>query len=486
MNFLDQLDAASDRNQSILVLGLDPNPEMLPAYHGAAHGQLTDELWDWLNQIIVATADLVCAYKPSLGFYQSLGASGLELLEQVLLSIPADIPVILDAKHSDLNSSSLFAHTIFEQWHVDAVTLNPFAGQDQAAPFLVYPDKAAFITCRTSNPGAIAIQNYPMPDAPLYLHLVKEVAAWGPPNQVCLEIGTSEPNILAKVRHLAPERLILARSIWQDPAALAAMITAGLNSHGSGLLLPVPQDFLAQENPMEAIASLNTEINQHRQIPQQQADSQQCNLWTSNLCLLEEHPHQDLILQLFDLDCILFGDYIQASGATFSYYVDLRKVISNPQVFHQMISAYGEILKTLQFNRIAGLPYGALPTATGLSLHLGQPMIFPRKEVKAHGTRRVIEGHFQPGETAVVIDDTLISGKSALEGVEKLTSVGLKVTDIVVFINHEAGGADRMRAAGYHVHEVLTLAEITETLYEAGRIDEEQYTALLHHDKLKA
>lgn len=131
--------------------------------------------------------------------------------------------------------------------------------------------------------------------------------------------------------------------------------------------------------------------------------------------LLNKHPLLDLILQLYDIGCIMFGEFVQASGATFPYYIDLRKIISNPQIFHQIVIAYAEILKDLTYDRIAGIPYGSLPTATGLSLHLNSPMIFPRKEVKAHGTRKVIEGNFNPGEVVVIVDDILISGKSVME-----------------------------------------------------------------------
>jgi uridine monophosphate synthetase len=174
----------------------------------------------------------------------------------------------------------------------------------------------------------------------------------------------------------------------------------------------------------------------------------------------------------------MFGNFVQASGAIFPYYVDLRKIISNPQIFHQILSAYADILKDLSFDRIAGIPYGSLPTATGLALHLNRPMIFPRKEVKAHGTRRLIEGNFHPGETVVVVDDILISGKSAMEGAAKIKSAGLNVHDIVVFMDHEQGVKDRLRENGYRAHAVLTISEITETLYEAGRINEEQVKAL--------
>ena len=135
-------------------------------------------------------------------------------------------------------------------------------------------------------------------------------------------------------------------------------------------------------------------------------------------------------------------------------------------------------MQTLSFDRIAGIPYGSLPTATGLALRLNYPMIFPRKEVKAHGTRRLIEGNFHPGETVVVVDDILISGKSAMEGAEKLKSAGLNVHDIVVFMDHEQGVKDRLKENGYRAHAVVTISEITETLYEAGRIDQKQYLAL--------
>jgi uridine monophosphate synthetase len=188
-----------------------------------------------------------------------------------------------------------------------------------------------------------------------------------------------------------------------------------------------------------------------------------------------------LILQLFDLECILFGNYVQASGAEFAYYIDLRKIISNPQVFHQVLNAYAQILDNLVFDRIAGIPYGSLPTATGLSLRLHHPMIFPRKEVKAHGTRRLIEGQFNPGETVVVVDDILISGTSAIEGAGKLESAGLKVNDIVVLLDHEKGVKTRLKQEGYQAHSVLTLSEIAQILYDAGRIDESQRDLLLPH-----
>lgn len=477
MDFFEKLNAAIAQNQSLLVVGLDPNPEMMPTRYRKREGKdgIIDDLWDWLQFIIAETTDLVCAYKPTFGFYKALGVPGMELLHKTLTAIPAHIPIILDAKHGDLNTSTIFAQTIFAEWQIDAVTLSPYSGQDHIAPFLIYPGKAVFVLCCTSNPGAVSLQHYPTPDSPLYLQVVKEARNWGTPEQLALEVGTTEADIFARIRAIAPERIILARSIWAEGGNLTQILTAGLNANGDGLLIPIPLEMLISDNPTEPIQLLREEINQARhQVIQ---ESYSCDLWTPDVCFLDKHPYQDLILQLYDIGCILFGEFVQASGAVFPYYIDLRKIISNPQLFHQVLSAYADILIDLRFDRIAGIPYGSLPTATGLSLHLNYPMIFPRKEVKAHGTRRLIEGHFEPGETVVVVDDILITGKSVMEGADKLKSAGLNVEDIVVFIDHEQGVKDRMKANGYRAHSVLTLSEITETLYRAGRINEEQFQA---------
>lgn len=476
MNFFDKLNQAIVQNQSLLIVGLDPNPEIMPSNYNK-QDNLIDNLWEWLQYQITETKDLVCAYKPTLGFYEALGAPGIELLQKTLSTIPKHIPIILDAKHSDLNTSSIFAQTIFEKWQVDAVTLSPYAGQDQVAPFLVYPGKAVFVLCCTSNQGAITLQQYPTPDAPFYLQVVKEAKTWGTPEEVALEVGTTNASILSRIRSNAPERVILARSIWAEGGCnLTQILTAGLSASGDNLLIPVPLEMLMSEQPAIAIQSLRESVNQVRNQMIQEGST--CELWTSNVCLLDQHPQQDLILQLYDIGCILFGNFVQASGATFPYYIDLRKIISNPQIFHQILNAYADILKTLSFDRIAGIPYGSLPTATGLALRLNYPMIFPRKEVKAHGTRRVIEGNFSPGETVVVVDDILISGKSVMEGAQKLQSAGLKVNDIVVFMDHQQGVKDKLQANGYRAHSVLTIAEITQTLYQANRINQEQFNLL--------
>lgn len=484
MKFVDKLNHASDRNQSLLSVSLDPNPEIWPKSYGSEDVISSNllALKEWLQFLVAQTNDLVCAYTINLEFYRVLGSLGMGLLRQTLNTIPQNIPIILDAKYSGIDTSTIFARTIFCDWQVDAVTLNPYSGQDEVVPFLLYPEKAVFILCATANPSATVLQEYPSVDSPFYLQLVKEAKTWGTPEQVGLQVG-GDTEILARIRDLAPERIILASDIPTESKQLKNILESELNSNGEGLIIPVPPEMLSDEYPRTSIQKLKEKINQLRfEIVQ---NNPTCSLWLPNVCLLKEHPHKDLILQLYDIGCIQFGEYVQASGATFPYYIDLRTIISHPQVFEKVLSAYGDILQNLKFDRIAGIPYGSLPTATGLGLRLNYPIIFPRKEVKAHGTRRLVEGKFLEGETIVVVDDILITGKSVMEGAEKLKSVALKVEDIVVFIDHEKGVKDKLEHNGYRPHAVLTISEVAQTLYEAGRLNLEQWKLLKEDEEIR-
>ena len=503
MGFFVRLTDAIAARQSLLVTGLDPNPEMLQAWahrRGMGGRSFLSQARHWIKAVVEATADHVCAYKPSLGFYQALGHVGLELLREVRELVPLDIPLIIDAKHGDLNSSSALAHYLFRELGADGVTLSPLAGQDIAAPFLLYPEKAVVITCHSSNAAARVLQHHPDEDDPLYLRIVRESQLWATPDQLLLEVGTSDPAILARVRQEAPERFLILRSLWGEEDRLDALLEAGLSPSADGLLMPLPQNLLVEDDIAERSAALKRRISERRDHwleRRAQDQSDVCSLWLPDRqkdsgaidgaapdADGSEDPLASLILDLFDIGCLLFGDYVQASGAVFNYYVDLRQIISDPNLFHRVLHAYAGQLGELVFDRIAGIPYGSLPTATGLSLQLHKPLLYPRKEVKAHGARRLIEGDFEEGDRVVVVDDILITGSSVLEGIAKLESSGLEVEDVVVFIDH-GGQADtsarqRLARSGYRCHAVLDIQRITEVLHAAGRLSDEQAATLGH------
>ena len=499
MGFFTVLTEAMTSRSSLLVTGLDPNPEMLRSWatsRGLGGSSLLSQARSWCKSVIEATADHVCAYKPSLGFYQAMGAAGVELMVEVRELLPHDLPLIIDIKHGDLNSSSAIASYLFQTLQADAVTLNPIAGQDIAAPFLLYPGKGVVINCHSSNPAAKVLQHYPNEDEPFYLQVVRESQRWGTVDQLLLEVGTSDPDILKRVRQAAPERFVMLRSLWGEEGNLQRLLESGLNQAGDGLLLPLPQSLLNESDINRQTAALKTRINKIREehlntqleILRQQP-TEQCRIWPhtnrtnaaeqSNIERTEiEKDLRELVIDLFDIKCLLFGEFEQASGEIFNYYVDLRQIISDPALFHRVLDCYAQVLRTLKFDRIAGIPYGSLPTATGLSLQLHKPLIYPRKEVKAHGTRRLVEGEFNEGETVAVVDDILITGGSVLEGIAKLESSGLNVNDVVVFLDHgglqDTRAKERLNAKGLNIQAVLSLETISDVLEEAERISADQ------------
>jgi orotate phosphoribosyltransferase len=180
---------------------------------------------------------------------------------------------------------------------------------------------------------------------------------------------------------------------------------------------------------------------------------------------------------LLEAGCVKFGEFTLKSGLKSPIYIDLRQIITYPKLLAQIGVAYLPILKGLEFQRIAGLPYAAIPIATAISLAGNYPMIYPRKEVKEYGTKAEIEGEYHARETVVVIDDLATTGGSKFEAIEKLTSAGLKVKDVVVLIDRQSGAKEALEQAGYRLHTVLTITQLLEYWEETGKVEKEKIAA---------
>jgi uridine monophosphate synthetase len=172
--------------------------------------------------------------------------------------------------------------------------------------------------------------------------------------------------------------------------------------------------------------------------------------------------------------CIKFGNFALKSGLQSPIYIDLRQIITYPRLLEQTGAAYLPLLKELKFDRIAGLPYAAIPIATALSLQGNYPMIYPRKEVKTYGTKAEIEGEYHAGETVVVIDDLATTGGSKFEAIEKLTGVGLLVKDVVVLVDRQSGAKESLAQAGYSMHAVLTISQLLDYWEENGKVEKDK------------
>jgi|SRR5688572_19428558 len=177
---------------------------------------------------------------------------------------------------------------------------------------------------------------------------------------------------------------------------------------------------------------------------------------------------------LLEAGCIKFGEFTLKSGLKSPIYIDLRQIISHPRLLANVAQAYLPIISNLQFSCIAGLPYAAIPIATAISLAGNYPMIYPRKEVKTYGTKAEIEGEYHAGETVLVIDDLATTGGSKFEAIEKLTSAGLVVKDVVVLVDRQSGAKESLEQAGYSMHAVLTIGQLLEYWETTGRVENDK------------
>ena len=180
---------------------------------------------------------------------------------------------------------------------------------------------------------------------------------------------------------------------------------------------------------------------------------------------------------LLSAGCIKFGDFTLKSGLKSPFYIDLRQIISHPKLLAEVAQAYLPLISNLQFSRIAGLPYAAIPIATAISLVGNYPMIYPRKEAKSYGTKAEIEGEYHAGETVLVIDDLATTGGSKFEAIEKLTGVGLVVKDIVVLVDRQSGAKESLEQAGYFMHAVLTISQLLDYWEKAGKVEQDKIEA---------
>lgn len=186
-------------------------------------------------------------------------------------------------------------------------------------------------------------------------------------------------------------------------------------------------------------------------------------------------------LELFRIGGVKLGEFTLKSGRKSPVYVDLRVLVSSPSVLRMAGEALLPVLERLQFDRIAGLPYAGLPIAVSASLAGNLPMLYARKEAKDYGTRKLIEGAYEPGMTVALLDDVITDGGAKLELVTPFLQEGLKVRDFVVLVDREQGGADLLRNNGYELHSVFTLRQVLEALRRGDAITPEQYSKVMDY-----
>lgn len=273
-SFAGRLTAAMTRANSLLCVGLDPDPARFPA-------QLRDDpraILQFNAAIIAATADLVCAYKPNLGFYVAAGLPGIEALIETRKLIPAHIPVILDCKVGDVdNTDRAYAKGYFDEWGFDGITANPYLGEGSLEPFFTQKNRGVLLLVKNSNPTSgdfqdVVVRNNGDGD-PLYLYVARRAAVWANryPATIGLVVGATYPAQLQDVRAACPDLPLLLPGVGAQGGDLAASVKAGINAHGGGLIVSASRSVIYAgdgpdfaEHARAAALALRDEINQHR------------------------------------------------------------------------------------------------------------------------------------------------------------------------------------------------------------------------------
>lgn len=454
--FFEILEERCRTIDSLLCVGLDPHPEDLAV-------DSADAARDFCLNLIAATAGHAAAFKPNSAFFEAYGPAGFQALQDVISAVPVGIPVILDAKRGDIaTTAQAYAQAAYNALGAHAITASPYLGQDSLAPLLEDPSRGVFLLCKTSNPGSGDLQDVTAGGQPLYLRVAQLANQWNEQGNLGLVVGATYPEVLAELRAAVPELWILAPGVGAQGGDLAVAVSAGLRADGLGLLVPVSRGISRAADPAMAAREFKEAINAAR-----------AQRTTPPM------PNAHLADDLLRLGCVQFGDFILKSGKHSPIYLDLRLLVGDPAALGRAAAAYAQLLAKLPFDRIAGLPYAALPIAAAISLQSGWPMLYPRKEMKDYGTQAAIEGPYQKGETIAVIDDLITTGGSKFEGIQKLTSAGLRVLDVVVLVDRQSGADDRLAERGLRLHAVFQLADLLEHWHRSGAISAEQYQSTI-------
>jgi orotidine-5'-phosphate decarboxylase len=235
-SFLERLSARWHGHHTLLCVGLDPDPERLPGHLA----QRADALFVFCRDIVEATADLACAFKPQAAYFAAHRAEDqLEALVRHIRERHPDVPVILDAKRGDIGpTAAQYAREAFERYRADAVTLSPLMGLDSIEPFLQRPEHGAFALCRTSNPGGSELQMLDVGGQCLYERIALLAAtSWNINGQLGLVVGATYPQELARVRAIAPHLPLLVPGIGAQGGDIDATLRAGLDARGAGLVI---------------------------------------------------------------------------------------------------------------------------------------------------------------------------------------------------------------------------------------------------------
>lgn len=481
-------------------VGLDSDWSKLPPEYKQMGRE--EGTFQFNKEIINATHDLVCAYKPNVAFY--LGTpEGVKALKRTIdyshEKYP-EIPVLADSKAGEVgNSSEAWAGLLFDDLGFDGTTINPYIGHESLMPFLKRKEKGVVVVCRTSNPGAgdfqdlsIPIQNYTKDyselrelvditgktEVPLYMTVAHTVSRhWNENGNCALVVGATYPDEAEQIREMDPHIPYLVPGIGEQAGNLQQAVASSMDINKKGMIINSSRGIIFAKRERQPDGSLESvgqaarretlklreEINYYRENPEGFTETQ-----------------KELAKVLLNEGVVKFGSFVLASGKESPIYIDVRDIGRSAETEKQLLlaKAYFDLIKAkdLKFDVFCDIPNSVSPIVKLLSHVTNIPMITATPE-KKHGTGKRVYGKYQEGSTvALVVDDVSTRGTNSIPVIEQLRRAGITVKDMVVLVDREQGGPKAIKdATDCNVYSVYRLSNLVRNLRRSPGFDDSEF-----------
>lgn len=465
--FFERLHARVEEVNSLLCIGLDPHV-------GQLKNPDANTAIEFCLNIISKTFQYAAAYKPNAAFFEAFGPTGIEGLIQVIRAIPDNIPVILDVKRGDIETTAqAYADAAYGQLGAGAVTLSPYMGWDSIAPFVTgkYASKAAFVLCKTSNSSSKELQEQRLSTGKT---LYEEVATmsekwnakaasllhkgedegegalvwdWG---CIGLVAGATDVPALKRVRTLAKDAWILCPGVGAQGGDAESVCAAGLRADGSGLLVSVSRGISAAPDMATAAETLRDSINELRR---QKVENISVQLPIGSTTSTDDGnatlaPHQrDFLQQAMACGALQFGSFVLKSGRVSPYFFNAGLLCSGLS-FRALGRAYSQAVHEagVEFDVVFGPAYKGIPLATALAMSwaelfgVDKDVAYNRKEAKDHGEGGTLVGASVKGRRVLIVDDVITAGTAIREALGILEAQGAVLAGVVVALDRQEFG----------------------------------------------
>lgn len=496
------------KKENFACVGLDSEWSKIPGEFKALGRE--EGTFQFNKEIIDNTVDLVCAFKPNIAFYED-SEEGERALERTVAYIHEKypyIPVIGDAKRADIdNTNDGYVRSMFERYKFDAVTVNPFLGAEALKPFLDKQDKGIIVLGKTSNKGSEEFQNplISIEDVasdrdelmeliqatgktkiPLYVYIAYRVSKyWNKKGNCCLVAGATYPQHLEQIRQVAPNIPLLIPGIGAQQGDVQKTVVAGMDNRTWGMIINSSRAVIFAKR--EELSNKEKESVGQAARRETQKLRETINFYRHNPEGLTE-SQKELARELYKLGVVKFGSFTlklhekNPNAPLSPYYFDFRILRSAPKGIKLLVAKIlQDLTKDLQFDVYADTPTSITPIVEDISLINNIPMITPRGE-KTHGSGASIDGIYEKGKTvALLFDDVITSGASAIEAIDSLKRGGAIVKDFVALINREQGGVEAIKNIGCEVHFAYTTSNLLRFFLREGVIDKKMYLKCINY-----